>query len=183
MRLTTKGRFAVTAMLDMAMRQQAGPVSLAAIGQRQQISVSYLEQLFSRLRQEGLVRSTRGPGGGYTLNRPAKEITLADIFLAVENAGLSRAKQAAARDEDGQDEYDEPMTRSLWDNLGQKMLEHLRSVTLHQLVLEQLAKGVALESAPAAKRPMLKQPGPKPLRVSAPNSVFALGAWLATGRS
>lgn len=182
MRLTTKGRFAVTAMLDMALRQKAGPVPLAAIGQRQQISVSYLEQLFSRLRQEGLVRSTRGPGGGYTLNRPAESITLADIFLAVEGAGLSRA-QLAARDGESEEAYDEPMTRGLWDSLGQKMLEHLRSVTLQQLVLEQLAKGGPLESAPAPKRPMIKQPGPKPLRVSAPNSVFALGSWLATGRS
>ena len=176
MRLTTKGRFAVTAMLDMALRERSGPVSLAAISQRQQISVSYLEQLFSRLRQHGLVRSTRGPGGGYTLGRPAEEINMADIFLAVEGVGQGAESDSA---EAG---YDEPMTRGLWDSLSAKMLEHMRGITLRQLVLEQLAKGVVPESAPT-KRPMLKQPGPKPLRVSAPNSVFALGNWLATGRS
>jgi Rrf2 family iron-sulfur cluster assembly transcriptional regulator len=179
MRLTTKGRFAVTAMLDMALRERMGPVSLAAISQRQQISVSYLEQLFSRLRQQGLVRSTRGPGGGYTLGRPAEEINLADIFLAVEAA----ASRPAGEPGDGAEaEYDEPMTRGLWDSLSAKMLEHMRGISLRQLVLEQLAKGVTLEAAPS-KRPMLKQPGPKPMRVSAPNSVFALGNWLATGRS
>ena len=176
MRLTTKGRFAVTAMLDMALRERSGPVSLAAISQRQQISVSYLEQLFSRLRQHGLVRSTRGPGGGYTLGRPAEDINMADIFLAVEGAG------AAAGGEPAEAGFDEPMTRGLWDSLSAKMLEHMRGITLRQLVLEQLAKGVVPEVT-ATKRPMLKQPGPKPLRVSAPNSVFALGNWLATGRS
>ncbi len=77
MRLTTKGRFAVTAMLDVALRERGGPVSLASVSQRQQISVSYLEQLFSRLRQRGLVRSTRGPGGGYALGQPADKINLA----------------------------------------------------------------------------------------------------------
>jgi Rrf2 family iron-sulfur cluster assembly transcriptional regulator len=183
MRLTTKGRFAVTAMLDMALRQQTGPVSLAAIGQRQQISVSYLEQLFSRLRQQGLVRSTRGPGGGYTLARPAEDINLADIFLAVEGTDKAEGGQGGAKAGSAPHEYDEPMTRGLWDSLSDKMLEHMRSITLRQLVLEQLAKGVSVEAAPVAKRPMLKQPGPKPMRSNAPNSVFALGAWLATSRS
>lgn len=84
MRLTTKGRFAVTAMIDLGLRQAAGPVTLAAISQRQQISLSYLEQLFGKLRRNGLVESTRGPGGGYTLGRPAEEITVADIILSVD---------------------------------------------------------------------------------------------------
>ena len=181
MRLTTKGRFAVTAMLDMALRERNGPVSLAAISQRQQISVSYLEQLFSRLRQQGLVRSTRGPGGGYTLGRPVEKINLADIFLAVEGSD-QRGETGSAEAQGGS--FDEPMTRGLWDSLSAKMLEHLRGITLRQLVLEQLAKGLVLDDMPSpSKKPMLKQPGPKPLRVNAPNSVFALGAWLATGRS
>jgi Rrf2 family iron-sulfur cluster assembly transcriptional regulator len=84
MRLTTKGRFAVTAMIDLALRQDAGPVTLAAISQRQQISLSYLEQLFGKLRRHNLVESTRGPGGGYTLGRKSTYITVADIILSVD---------------------------------------------------------------------------------------------------
>jgi Rrf2 family iron-sulfur cluster assembly transcriptional regulator len=81
MRLTTKGRFAVTAMIDLALRQNNGPVTLAAISQRQQISLSYLEQLFGKLRRNELVESTRGPGGGYSLGRKAGDITVADIIV------------------------------------------------------------------------------------------------------
>ena len=84
MRLTTKGRFAVTAMIDLGLRSTNGPVALAAISQRQQISLSYLEQLFGKLRRHELVESTRGPGGGYTLGRKAEEISVADIIVAVD---------------------------------------------------------------------------------------------------
>ena len=84
MRLTTKGRFAVTAMIDLALREHTGPVALAAISQRQQISLSYLEQLFGKLRRHELVESTRGPGGGYSLGRKAEDITVADIIVAVD---------------------------------------------------------------------------------------------------
>ena len=84
MRLTTKGRFAVTAMVDLAKHQDKGPVALATIAERQDISLSYLEQLFSRLRREGLVSSVRGPGGGYRLGRPMDEITIAEIVEAVD---------------------------------------------------------------------------------------------------
>jgi Rrf2 family iron-sulfur cluster assembly transcriptional regulator len=84
MRLTTKGRFAVTAMIDLALRQQQGPVTLAGISQRQKISLSYLEQLFGKLRRHELVESTRGPGGGYTLARQATAISVADIIFAVD---------------------------------------------------------------------------------------------------
>ena len=84
MRLTTKGRFAVTAMIDLALRSSNGPVALAAISHRQQISLSYLEQLFGKLRRHELVESTRGPGGGYSLGRKADEITVADIIVAVD---------------------------------------------------------------------------------------------------
>ena len=84
MRLSTKSRFAVTAMIDVALREEQGPVSLAAISERHQISLSYLEQLFSKLRQHGLVESTRGPGGGYSLGRAAERITMADILSAVD---------------------------------------------------------------------------------------------------
>ena len=81
MRLTTKGRFAVTAMIDLGLRQNSGPVTLAAISQRQQISLSYLEQLFGKLRRHELVESTRGPGGGYTLGRKAADINMTDIIV------------------------------------------------------------------------------------------------------
>src|SRR5690606_20107743 len=84
MRLTTKGRFAVTAMIDLGLRQHSGPVTLAAISDRQNISLSYLEQLFGRLRRHELVNSVRGPGGGYLLARLARNITVADIVLAVD---------------------------------------------------------------------------------------------------
>src|SRR3546814_4588496 len=84
MRLTTKGRFAVTAMIDLALRHQSGPVTLAAISSRQNISLSYLEQLFGKLRRHELVDSMRGPGGGYSLGRLARNITVADIIFAVD---------------------------------------------------------------------------------------------------
>ena len=84
MRLTTKGRFAVTAMIDIGLRQRLGPVNLAAISQRQQISLSYLEQLFGKLRKHNLVVSVRGPGGGYHLARHSADISVADIVAAVE---------------------------------------------------------------------------------------------------
>jgi Rrf2 family iron-sulfur cluster assembly transcriptional regulator len=84
MKLTTKGRYAVTAMLDLAINHNQGPITLADISQRQGISLSYLEQLFSRLRRQGLVDSTRGPGGGYRLSRNADEIAIADVISAVD---------------------------------------------------------------------------------------------------
>jgi Rrf2 family protein len=86
MRLTTKGRFAVTAMIDVALHATAGPVTLAGVAERQQISLSYLEQLFGKLRRRGLVESVRGPGGGYSLAREATKISVADIILAVDEA-------------------------------------------------------------------------------------------------
>lgn len=97
MRLTTKGRFAVTAMIDLALRQSAGPVTLAAISQRQQISLSYLEQLFGKLRRHELVESTRGPGGGYTLGRKAAEISVADIIVSVDMSPSMRPTAAARK--------------------------------------------------------------------------------------
>ena len=84
MRLTTKGRFAVTAMIDLALREDGGPVTLAGIAERQSISLSYLEQLFGKLRRHGLVSSVRGPGGGYCMAKPLPEVTVADIIVAVD---------------------------------------------------------------------------------------------------
>ena len=138
MRLTTKGRFAVTAMIDLALRQNQGPVTLAGISQRQKISLSYLEQLFGKLRRHELVESTRGPGGGYTLARPLKGVSVADIIFAVDEP--LDATQCGGQEncvDDGP-----CMTHELWSNLNKKMLEYLDSVSLQDLVDQQKAKAL-----------------------------------------
>jgi Rrf2 family iron-sulfur cluster assembly transcriptional regulator len=172
MRLTTKGRFAVTAMIDLALRQSNGPVTLAAISQRQQISLSYLEQLFGKLRRHELVESTRGPGGGYTLARKAADITVADIILSVDEP--IDATQCGGK-ENCLGDAGRCMTHELWASLNTRMVEFLDSVTLQKLVDDQLAKGMTIEDKPAAKRAISSAPVVKPVRVNAPNSVFALG--------
>lgn len=136
MRLTTKGRFAVTAMIDLAMRQHNGPVTLAGISQRQKISLSYLEQLFGKLRRHDLVESTRGPGGGYTLARNMRDVTVADIIFAVDEP--LDATQCGGKEncqDDGQ-----CMTHELWTNLNRKMIEFLDSVSLQELVDQQRSR-------------------------------------------
>ncbi len=172
MRLTTKGRFAVTAMIDLALREASGPVTLAAISQRQQISLSYLEQLFGKLRRHALVESTRGPGGGYSLGRDADAITVADIVSSVDEP--LDATQCGGK-ENCLGEGGRCMTHDLWTALNAKMVEFLESVTLQQLVDKQLANGVEVEVKPMLKRAISSEPVVKPIRVNAPNSVFALG--------
>jgi Rrf2 family transcriptional regulator, iron-sulfur cluster assembly transcription factor len=169
MRLSTKGRFAVTAMIDVALREKLGPVPLSDIAVRQQISLSYLEQMFSKLRQQGLVESTRGPGGGYTLGLRTDSITVADIIGAVEDTAALRAETDAG-EAAGQD-----LTQELWDSLNSKMVDYMQSITLRSLVLGQLAKGVRIEEKPAPTRGVFKKPKPEPVRSTTPNSVFALG--------
>ncbi|WP_119156916.1 Fe-S cluster assembly transcriptional regulator IscR [Caldimonas tepidiphila] len=171
MRLTTKGRFAVTAMIDLALREHTGPVALAAISQRQQISLSYLEQLFGKLRRHELVESTRGPGGGYSLGRKAEEITVADIIVAVDepiDATGCAGKENCLGDQG------RCMTHDLWASLNAKMIEYLDSISLKKLVEDQLARGISIEEQPV-KRAISSQPVVKPIKVNAPNSVFALG--------
>lgn len=172
MRLTTKGRFAVTAMIDLALRDEGGPVTLAAISERQQISLSYLEQLFGKLRRHELVQSTRGPGGGYSLGREAGTITVADIILSVDEpldaTCCGDEKMCGA---DGT----RCMTHELWTALNAHMLQFLGSVTLENLVEEQRANGFEIEDRPASRRAISSAPVVKPIRVNAPNSVFALG--------
>jgi len=133
MRLTTKGRFAVTAMLDLAMHGGRGPVTLAGISQRQSISLSYLEQLFGKLRRHTLVESVRGPGGGYTLARDLTEVSVADIITAVDEP--LDATQCGGR-ENCHDEQ-RCMTHDLWSKLNDKMYEYLDSVKLADLVAQQ----------------------------------------------
>ena len=172
MRLTTKGRFAVTAMIDLAMRTHTGPVALAAISQRQQISLSYLEQLFGKLRRHELVESTRGPGGGYTLGRGLAEITVADIIVAVDEP--IDATGCSGREGCMGEDTGKCMTHDLWASLNTKMIEYLDSISLKKLVDEQLAKGVTIDDAPV-RRAISTVPVVKPIKITAPNSVFALG--------
>ncbi|MFM6992019.1 MAG: Fe-S cluster assembly transcriptional regulator IscR [Rhodoferax sp.] len=176
MRLTTKGRFAVTAMIDLGLRQSSGPVTLAAISQRQQISLSYLEQLFGKLRRNELVESTRGPGGGYTLARDASEITVAEIIVSVDEP--IDATQCGGK-ENCLGEGSRCMTHDLWATLNQRMVDFLTSVTLQKLVDDQLAKGMQIEDKPSIKRAISALPVSQPIRMNAPNSVFALGNTLA----
>lgn len=152
MRLTTKGRFAVTAMLDLALRHQRGPVTLAGIGARQSISLSYLEQLFGKLRRHALVQSVRGPGGGYCLARPTEKVSVADIILAVDEP--LDATQCGGMENCREDKR--CMTHDLWARLNEKLFDYLNSVTLQDLVNEQLAKDgnvtVLLDRRPATAR-------------------------------
>jgi len=163
MRMSTKGRLAVAAMIDLALHAPNGPVALASISQRREVSLSYLEQLFSRLRHEGLVQSSRGPGGGYALGRKACEITVAQIVLAVdepvENLGHNGERPGISLD--------------LWQQLHAVMLEHMSAITLGSLVQEQLDKGVKIEASPM-RVAISPNPTLRPVRTRAPNSVFAL---------
>jgi Rrf2 family transcriptional regulator, iron-sulfur cluster assembly transcription factor len=136
MRLTTKGRFAVTAMIDVAMHGATDvrkPVTLAAVSERQRISLSYLEQLFGKLRRHGLVESVRGPGGGYRLGRPAHEMSVADVILAVDEP--IDATQCGGRENCLDDRR--CMTHELWAGLNAHIFSFLRSVTIAQLVAQQ----------------------------------------------
>jgi Rrf2 family iron-sulfur cluster assembly transcriptional regulator len=136
MRLTTKGRFAVTAMLDLALRGGKNPVTLAGISERQDISLSYLEQLFSRLRRHELVESVRGPGGGYYLAKALDDVSVADIIRAVDEP--IDATQCGGK-ENCHDEH-RCMTHDLWTSLNKKIYEYLDSVTLAELVAKQQEK-------------------------------------------
>ena len=157
MRLTTKGRFAVTAMIDLALRQHMGPVTLAGIAERQKISLSYLEQLFGKLRRHHLVASVRGPGGGYCLAKPMDQMSVADIIRAVDET--LDATQCGGK---GNCQDDHPcMTHTLWTNLNQRMYDYLTSVHLSELVNEQrsnAACAAALDQEQPARRPVRRIP-------------------------
>jgi Rrf2 family iron-sulfur cluster assembly transcriptional regulator len=136
MRLTTKGRFAVTAMVDLGMRHGNGPVTLAEISERQKISLSYLEQLFGKLRRKNIVESVRGPGGGYLLGREMRDLSVSEIILAVDEP--IDATQCGGKEnchDDGK-----CITHDLWAALNARIFEYLGSVTLQQLVDNQRAK-------------------------------------------
>lgn len=148
MRLTTKGRFAVTAMIDLALNQGEDPITLAEISARQSISLSYLEQLFGKLRRHQIVESVRGPGGGYHLGRPAEQVTVADIIIAVDEPldatqcggkqnCLDKTRAANAQ----------CMTHDLWTTLNAKVVDFLDSVTLQDMVDQHREKLALAKSA------------------------------------
>ncbi|UTF60875.1 Fe-S cluster assembly transcriptional regulator IscR [Gilvimarinus sp. DA14] len=130
MRLTTKGRYAVTAMLDLALHSDAGPVSLADISERQGISLSYLEQLFSKLRREDLVISIRGPGGGYRLSAEASRVSVAQVVDAVSESLDATKCQGKGDCQDGEI----CITHHLWQDLSSQIHEFLSGITLADLV-------------------------------------------------
>lgn len=122
MKLSTKGRHAITAMMELALRDSQGPVTLADISVEQSISVSYLEQLFARLRNHGLVTGMRGPGGGYCLRRPASEITIAEILSAVDDAMPARRERIPG------EEW--PQSVIMWNRLSSRIYDYLDGLTL-----------------------------------------------------
>ncbi len=139
MRLTTKGRYAVTAMLDLALNSGQGPVSLADISARQEISLSYLEQLFSRLRQHGLVSSVRGPGGGYRLMRPLAEIAVAQIIDAVNESVDATNCGGAGNCQQGE----VCLTHYLWSDLSAQIHQFLNGISLADLVARKDVQAVS----------------------------------------
>ncbi len=159
MRMSTKGRFAIDALIDMTLRQAHGPVPLASISARQQVSLSYLEQMFGRLRRVGIVDSTRGPGGGYTLARPASRVSVAEIVSAVD--------EPLSGDEAG-------LSRELWQQLNEVMLAHMATITLESLV--ETHRGEVTDIQPVRRRrPSAQAPASGVNYPGTPNSVFAFG--------
>ena len=139
MRLTTKGRYAVTAMLDLAIHHDQGPVTLADIARRQGISLSYLEQLFARLRKRGLVRSSRGPGGGYRLGRAAEDIAVGEVIGAVdESVDATRCRGLENCQGDAR-----CLTHDLWQDLSKQIHDFLGGIDLGQLVERRRVREVA----------------------------------------
>lgn len=146
MKMSTKGRYAVMAMIDIGQNSHGAPVSLNEISDRQEISQEYLEQLFGKLRRAGLVASTRGPGGGYTLARPASEIALSDVILAVDEP--LRVTRCSGDAVDGCVKGQKCCAHDLWSSLGRQMMFFLESVSLEDVVENRnLALAAAIKQA------------------------------------
>jgi Rrf2 family iron-sulfur cluster assembly transcriptional regulator len=139
MKLTTKGRYAVTAMLDLALRYDKGAVTLAEIAKRQGISLSYLEQLFAKLRRSGLVDSVRGPGGGYTLAMEPNKISVAEIIVAI-NENIDATRCGGEKNCHGDETC---LTHQLWEDLSIRIHEFLSGITLGDLVTKPHVQEVA----------------------------------------
>lgn len=168
MRLNSKRRLAVNAMVDIALRGRAGPVSLAGMARRQQVSLSRVEQLFAGLRRAGLVQSTRGPGGGFTLGRDAAAISVADIVAAVEvgapSADLNAGRPCLADD--------------LVQHLEAAMQAYMAGISLADLVAGMADNGVVADRR-AQRSALAPRPRAPPMSASVPNSVFQLGSMMA----
>ncbi|WP_038126321.1 Rrf2 family transcriptional regulator [Thiomicrorhabdus sp. Milos-T2] len=130
MKLTSKGRYAVTAMIDIALNQDKGAITLSLISERQGISLSYLEQLFAKLKKAGLVSSARGPGGGYRLSRIASEISISEIIRAVDESVDARKCAGKSNCRGG----DECLSHSLWSDLSDTIDAFLKNITLQGVV-------------------------------------------------
>jgi Rrf2 family iron-sulfur cluster assembly transcriptional regulator len=165
--MSTKGRIAVTALIDMAMRDELGPVRLTDIAVRQQVSLSYLEQLFSKLRLRGLVISTLGPHGGYELGRRKEDITVTDIILAVDNTFSKEKQPGTALEQD--------IAANLWDTMSAKILSFAQTITLGSLVIDHLEMGVRLAQKPPKSQGVLAISVRPTRRPRVPNLVPALG--------
>ena len=152
MRLTTKGRYAVTAMLDLALNEARGPIRLAAISQRQGISLSYLEQLFAHLRRRDLVRSVRGPGGGYRLKRAVAEISVAEVISAVNED--TDATRCGGRGDCH--EGDICLTHHLWMDLSEQIRAFLSEITLADLVARREIRDISEKQA-RRRQPLAEQ--------------------------
>lgn len=139
MRLTSKGRYAVTAMLDVALHAKLGPVPLADISERQGISLSYLEQLFARLRKQGLVSSVRGPGGGYQLGKAAEHISVSDVISAVDESVDATKCQGKSDCQGGA----KCLTHTLWSDLSTRIEDFLTQISLGELVNQHEVQTVA----------------------------------------
>jgi Rrf2 family iron-sulfur cluster assembly transcriptional regulator len=156
MRLTTKGRFAVMAMLDLAIHGGNNPVTLASISERQRISLSYLEQLFGKLRKHSIVESIRGPGGGYLLGRPSAKISVADIIVAVDEA-LDATKCGGK----GNCLDNQPcQTHDLWMGLNETIYAYLAAVNLQQLLEKQAAPAPHLAAVTLVGKGAMQMPTP-----------------------
>jgi Rrf2 family iron-sulfur cluster assembly transcriptional regulator len=166
MRLSTRGRFAITAMIDLALREKGYPVPLSDLALRHGISLSYLEQVFAKLRQHSLVESTRGPGGGYSLGFRGDSITVADIIGAIEEADET---QGARKKRDGVLD-----TQALWDSLNTAVFEHMKTITLKSLADAQRANGFKVVEKRKAQKGVLPAVVRQVARPMVPNSVFAL---------
>lgn len=142
MRLSTKSRYAVTSLLDMVMNSQKGPVSLAEISRRQGISLSYLEQLFAKMRRNNLVVSTRGPGGGYSLSLPPEEVSISDIIGAVDDKVEVTNKDALA----GSAAYEPCLTEQLWEELSDQISSYLTNISLADMIDNQRESSTAVEN-------------------------------------
>jgi Rrf2 family iron-sulfur cluster assembly transcriptional regulator len=148
MKLSTKGRYAVTAMMDLAIHDREGPVTLADISNCQGISLSYLEQLFAKLRQSGLVEGVRGPGGGYRLGKPSNQISVADIVVAVDES-LDNTRCKGNEDCDNGERC---LTHKLWNDLSERLYDFLDGITLSDFISQPEVRKIARRQDTTASR-------------------------------